>query len=228
MALIYCPECGKEVSDRAASCPNCGCPMATETLTNASFCLQRNYKGFLCAVRYDVFLDNQLWGVLKNGDSLSASLPCGTHHLRINDKNNHNKTVYESDFILGNENLTFSFSAATKLKMNAASSPVAIQTNNYQPQFSNNYSRTTPTYIPHPAAENTPPARNRCPRCGGFMTIQTISEERKSGCFTVLLYILLALTLLGLLIVIPLMLRRKTETVTYTICQNCGYKKRLS
>lgn len=28
MALIKCPECGKEISDKAASCPNCGCPIA--------------------------------------------------------------------------------------------------------------------------------------------------------------------------------------------------------
>lgn len=27
MALIRCPECGKEISDKAASCPNCGCPV---------------------------------------------------------------------------------------------------------------------------------------------------------------------------------------------------------
>lgn len=24
--LIKCPECGKEISDKAQSCPNCGCP----------------------------------------------------------------------------------------------------------------------------------------------------------------------------------------------------------
>jgi len=28
MALISCPECGKEISDRASSCPNCGCPIS--------------------------------------------------------------------------------------------------------------------------------------------------------------------------------------------------------
>ena len=28
MALIKCPECGKEISDKAGSCPNCGCPIA--------------------------------------------------------------------------------------------------------------------------------------------------------------------------------------------------------
>lgn len=27
MSLINCPECGKQISDRASSCPNCGCPI---------------------------------------------------------------------------------------------------------------------------------------------------------------------------------------------------------
>lgn len=27
MALIKCPECGREVSDKATSCPTCGCPI---------------------------------------------------------------------------------------------------------------------------------------------------------------------------------------------------------
>lgn len=27
MALIQCPECGKEISDKATSCPNCGNPI---------------------------------------------------------------------------------------------------------------------------------------------------------------------------------------------------------
>jgi len=29
MALIKCPECSKEVSDKAVSCPNCGFPIAS-------------------------------------------------------------------------------------------------------------------------------------------------------------------------------------------------------
>lgn len=28
MALITCPECGKQVSDKATACPNCGCPIS--------------------------------------------------------------------------------------------------------------------------------------------------------------------------------------------------------
>ena len=33
MALINCPECGKEISDQAASCPSCGAPPG-----NKKFC----------------------------------------------------------------------------------------------------------------------------------------------------------------------------------------------
>ena len=28
MAMIKCPECGKEISDKAKSCINCGCPLS--------------------------------------------------------------------------------------------------------------------------------------------------------------------------------------------------------
>ncbi len=27
MALINCPECGKQISDKASACHNCGCPV---------------------------------------------------------------------------------------------------------------------------------------------------------------------------------------------------------
>lgn len=26
MPMITCPDCGKEISERAKACPNCGCP----------------------------------------------------------------------------------------------------------------------------------------------------------------------------------------------------------
>ena len=35
MSLIKCPECGKEISDLAASCPHCGCPVNTNATTQA-------------------------------------------------------------------------------------------------------------------------------------------------------------------------------------------------
>lgn len=33
MSLINCPECGKEISDKAESCPNCGTPMKEKNQT---------------------------------------------------------------------------------------------------------------------------------------------------------------------------------------------------
>ena len=30
MAIINCPECGKEISDKAIACPNCGIPIASK------------------------------------------------------------------------------------------------------------------------------------------------------------------------------------------------------
>ena len=67
-----------------------------------------------------------------------------------------------------------------------------------------------------------------CPKCKSEnVQIQTVTESRKAGCLTIILYILLACTILGLLIVIPLLLRRKTETVTYAVCQNCGHRWKI-
>ena len=34
MALIICPECRKEISDRASACPNCGCPISSNAEPN--------------------------------------------------------------------------------------------------------------------------------------------------------------------------------------------------
>lgn len=36
MAMIYCNECGKEISDKADKCPHCGCPMNANNATAQS------------------------------------------------------------------------------------------------------------------------------------------------------------------------------------------------
>lgn len=66
-------------------------------------------------------------------------------------------------------------------------------------------------------------SKRRCYRCGGHnVTHETVVESNSGGCLMVLIYVILALTIFGLLIVIPLMLRSKTKTVTYAVCQDCG------
>lgn len=44
MALIKCPECGKEISDSAVSCPNCGTPIAARKAAAAARKDQRSGK----------------------------------------------------------------------------------------------------------------------------------------------------------------------------------------
>lgn len=47
MALIKCTECGKEISDKASVCPNCGCPveqMSKPEISNATSVKQTKNK----------------------------------------------------------------------------------------------------------------------------------------------------------------------------------------
>lgn len=54
MALISCPECGKEISDKALSCPNCGNPINQQSQQEEYLCcpkcgsreLHAEHKGF--------------------------------------------------------------------------------------------------------------------------------------------------------------------------------------
>lgn len=90
----------------------------------------------------------------------------------------------------------------------------------------NNYTQPIQTIIQQ--VPQQPQSSMTCYKCHSHnISVQTLSESRKTGCGTIILYILLACTLLGLLIVIPLLLRKKTETNTYAVCQNCGYRWRL-
>ncbi len=42
MAMIKCPECGKEMSDKATACPNCGCPIEDIRQSLEKFEAERN------------------------------------------------------------------------------------------------------------------------------------------------------------------------------------------
>ena len=58
MSLIKCPECGKEVSDKASTCPNCGGPL-TPSVQNAptkDASVKPQKKGHGCLIMIIVFL----------------------------------------------------------------------------------------------------------------------------------------------------------------------------
>lgn len=37
MALLICPECKNKVSDKAETCPHCGCPITTKNDSNRQY-----------------------------------------------------------------------------------------------------------------------------------------------------------------------------------------------
>lgn len=67
-----------------------------------------------------------------------------------------------------------------------------------------------------------------CRKCGSNnISYQTVTESKKAGCGTLIVYFILAISVLGWLILIPLFLRKKNETVTYAVCQGCGNRWRI-
>ena len=78
MALIKCPECGKEVSDKAKACIHCGYPLENvDTRTNPNMCLVNGVEYDLSFLlddtqsKYDRFIrfENECLSNLQNPDS---------------------------------------------------------------------------------------------------------------------------------------------------------------
>lgn len=66
MALIKCKECGKEVSDKAKSCPNCGAPIDTKVYCPK--CGSANTEVISGASKFGSVM---LWGVFAANKVLS-------------------------------------------------------------------------------------------------------------------------------------------------------------
>mgnify|MGYP000260335541 CR=1 FL=1 len=82
MALIKCKECGKEISDQAEACPNCGCPLNAHTAKGVIHFYWANMKGntFL---KTNIIVDGTPYGELKCGHSIDVSIPTGTHTVEL-------------------------------------------------------------------------------------------------------------------------------------------------
>ena len=64
-----------------------------------------------------------------------------------------------------------------------------------------------------------------CPKCGNQMQIQAVSEVKRRGIFTALLYLILILIpVIGWIILISLMRGQKSQVKTFAVCQTCGYR----
>ena len=68
-----------------------------------------------------------------------------------------------------------------------------------------------------------------CPKCGsGRVQVQAVSELRKRGCLSVLFYvILLCIPVIGWIALFMLLRGRKSKTVSYAVCQDCGWRWKI-
>lgn len=77
MALIECRECGKQISDQAMSCPNCGAPIARElqgayTMRPQAAALPVRNVGFLLGLGIFLVPIIFVWFLLRQGYSTTA------------------------------------------------------------------------------------------------------------------------------------------------------------
>ena len=83
MALIKCPECGKEISNNAASCPHCGTPIGDKKIP-VHFERKKSFVG--SANTGTVMVDGVVVGSAGNGASFDVMLTAGSHNVVIESK----------------------------------------------------------------------------------------------------------------------------------------------
>lgn len=79
MAMIQCPECGREISDKASTCPGCGAPVQKPGCTVRFERPRAILVG--TAVSGTVYIDGQRAGSVANGASFEVFLPYGEHSV---------------------------------------------------------------------------------------------------------------------------------------------------
>lgn len=68
----------------------------------------------------------------------------------------------------------------------------------------------------------------KCQKCGSEnVVVQVTQKQKKRGCFASVMWILLAICTFGIVLLIPLLTRKGSKTVTYAVCHNCGHRWEL-
>lgn len=67
MALIKCPECGKEVSDKATSCVHCGYPINSSSQARSVAIVYGLRQGFLIGGTMKLYIDDKYVASVDKG-----------------------------------------------------------------------------------------------------------------------------------------------------------------
>jgi|GEM_PF-3849270 hypothetical protein len=90
MALIRCPECGQEVSDKADACIHCGCPLhppVSKRKELVRVVSVRDYKFSGSLLTAFITIDGQAIGSLGSSGSVEGTATVGTHSVLIETSN---------------------------------------------------------------------------------------------------------------------------------------------
>lgn len=79
MSLIKCSECGKEISDKAVACPNCGMPLRQEDRGTYDVIITREKQRYLINPKMKVTVDSDKEYILENDSSITIPLTTGSH-----------------------------------------------------------------------------------------------------------------------------------------------------
>lgn len=125
MALIKCPECGKEISDKALACPNCGMPLRREDRGTYDVVITREKQWFLVNPKIKIIVDATEEYFLENNSSITIPLTTGTHTLVFSA--NIRKTQTDID-VTENMNINVKFNRASG-EINVSGYKTTSQTN---------------------------------------------------------------------------------------------------
>ena len=76
---MNCPTCNKMTDDGVKFCPVCG----TKLIKDVPLTVTREKKLLGFAINFDVFVDDNLIGRLKNGQSLTCEVSLGVHNIKF-------------------------------------------------------------------------------------------------------------------------------------------------
>lgn len=110
MSLIKCPECGKEISDKAATCPNCGMPLRREDRGTYDVIITREKQWFLVNPKIKITVDAADEYSIENNSSITIPLTTGTHTILFS--SGIRKTQTNID-VTENMNINVKFNRAT-------------------------------------------------------------------------------------------------------------------
>lgn len=210
---MFCPNCGAEISTPGKFCPECGKPVVTTGEPESrkprygDIRIDRDKSDPLQSRAYSVIVDGESWGKIKRGDCIKKNVRCGRHTIRIIDRTGFRPTLVNRAFNVTPAGVWFFLYNSTGTLTESVLYPELIEES---------------VVAPGPGGGS----ERLCPRCGGTMTVQSVTEANRAGCLTTLWYIFLFVSVIGWLVLIPLLLRSETKSATYAICQSCGYKER--